>query len=912
MENGKVREVLRLLSSDSNLRILSLLSVKPLNPRELARLLDRDETDVSRRLKALERAGLVEGEWHRVKGRNVKLYRLRLSEVSLTFKEGEVRLSIRRPTSREATPLVSTCTSFSIPEPGGFVGRREELKLVDDPSRHFVVVKGLPGIGKTSLAAYYARVKGSEGYKVFWHTFSETDSLDHLMLKLALFLASLGRRRLAVYINEARGHSIPYEVLRRELEGLGKLLLVFDSYERCRDRRVDRLLEFLASRRLRGVKTLVTTRNRPKLPLSSPGVLELELTALRASEVREFFEVRGLKLDSSLLTRIYMATLGHPLSLELVYSSIAARGLDTAMRALEEAEPLKGFWRLLYDSLSPEEREVVRILSFFDEPVPLDLLSTLYSGKHLLRILYLLEDKMLVKAHPDGYYLHELVRRAVRRLQVGVNPARYYRAAAAYYALRRDEQGVLKQLNYALKAGDVEEGMEAVKRHAKLYDDPGSLRLSDVYQELLRRLLSLAERRGARREDLGYLYYELGAVGERTGNLEQARNYLKAALLHLVDDEVRVRALIRFARTAVLECRLDEAEELMHEAKRLAEGIKYSNISLYSHVYSVSFMLNVFKGDIEGMRDDVERMNRILDVCMDAYIRARILLARGVYYVAIDDYERAVRDLSEARRLYAEGGHVLRAIETGIELASALACKGDYEEALAILNEAIGFYEEQFMDALSLLEVYTDKALILLEVGRLEEAEEHCLKALKLRGLVDPNYLVGFLVWHIAWFFVFSPVFITQGSPLRGIKPPSMGFAQLVLSFILAWISWDVITIRLSATTPLFSFGVVASGIVMWALAYSWMFSFSEVAKYEQLKKRGVLAFIVVAVIVAVWTAVMWYPLMYARPEFSFELLIVYFNLCGHSRAHSHKAFWLRAPSTLPAPLGTPPLDQGV
>jgi len=98
----------------------------------------------------------------------------------------------------------------------------------------------------------------------------------------------------------------------------------------------------------------------------------------------------------------------------------------------------------------------------------------------------------------------------------------------------------------------------------------------------------------------------------------------------------------------------------------------------------------------------------------------------------------------------------------------------------------------------------------------------------------------------------------------------------------------------------------------MWALAYSWMFSFSEVAKYEQLKKRGVLAFIVVAVIVAVWTAVMWYPLMYARPEFSFELLIVYFNLCGHSRAHSHKAFWLRAPSTLPAPLGTPPLDQGV
>jgi hypothetical protein len=133
-------------------------------------------------------------------------------------------------------------------------------------------------------------------------------------------------------------------------------------------------------------------------------------------------------------------------------------------------------------------------------------------------------------------------------------------------------------------------------------------------------------------------------------------------------------------------------------------------------------------------------------------------------------------------------------------------------------------------------------------------------------GVVDPNYWIGFLVWHIAWFFVFSPVFITQGSPFRRLKQPGMGFAQLILAFITAFISWDLLTIRLGLTTPTFSFAVVASGIVMWSLVYSWMFSFVGVSKYRQ-PKRGVLAFAIMLLIIAVWTAVIWMPLQYPAPK---------------------------------------------
>jgi hypothetical protein len=91
-----------------------------------------------------------------------------------------------------------------------------------------------------------------------------------------------------------------------------------------------------------------------------------------------------------------------------------------------------------------------------------------------------------------------------------------------------------------------------------------------------------------------------------------------------------------------------------------------------------------------------------------------------------------------------------------------------------------------------------------------------------------------------------------------------MGFAQLILAFITAFISWDLLTIRLGLTT--FSFAVVASGIVMWSLVYSWMFSFVGVSKYRQ-PKRGFLAFAIMLLIIAVWTAVIWMPLQYHAPK---------------------------------------------
>lgn len=184
-------------------------------------------------------------------------------------------------------------------------------------------------------------------------------------------------------------------------------------------------------------------------------------------------------------------------------------------------------------------------------------------------------------------------------------------------------------------------------------------------------------------------------------------------------------------------------------------------------------------------------------------------------------------------------------------------------------------------------------------------------------GLFPIDWLVGFLVWHIAWFFVFSPIFVTQGWPFRKLKQPGMAVAQTIVSFVLAYICWEG-SLRIGIS-PTLSFGAVASSIVFWSLTFSWMFSFNAAAKYKQ-PKRGVLSFIAVIVITAVWVSILTLilsPLSATAAAaklafFDVNLAIIYFNLCVLAPALiAHNAFWLRAPLTLPAPPGTPPPDQG-
>jgi hypothetical protein len=185
------------------------------------------------------------------------------------------------------------------------------------------------------------------------------------------------------------------------------------------------------------------------------------------------------------------------------------------------------------------------------------------------------------------------------------------------------------------------------------------------------------------------------------------------------------------------------------------------------------------------------------------------------------------------------------------------------------------------------------------------------------KGPLNVNWLTGYLVWAIAWFFVFCPVFTTQGWPFTKWGHPGGAIGQTILAHILAYLCWSgSLAIGVG---PTFSFGAVASSIIFWALVYSWHFQFWGITKFTGAT-RALVAFIVVVILSAVWIAICNVLLGPAADSITalklpadINILIIYLNLCVLATALiAHNAFWLRWPLTLPTPPGTPPPDQSV
>jgi hypothetical protein len=183
------------------------------------------------------------------------------------------------------------------------------------------------------------------------------------------------------------------------------------------------------------------------------------------------------------------------------------------------------------------------------------------------------------------------------------------------------------------------------------------------------------------------------------------------------------------------------------------------------------------------------------------------------------------------------------------------------------------------------------------------------------KGPLDVEWLTGFLVWAIAWFFVFSPVFTTQGWPFGKSGHPGAAIGQTILAHILAYIFWSG-TLALGIS-PSFSFAALGSSLIFWSLVHSWHLQFWGVTKYTHFN-RAILAFIFQCIIIAIWIIILRWLLCSAANAIAaaklpadVNILIIYLNLCVVAPALiAHNAFWLRWPLTLPTPPGTPPPDQ--
>ncbi len=683
------RDIFNLLLSQANNEILALLSTGEYNTREIARILGRDEADVSRRLSRMRELGLVEARWVKVSGRNVKLYRLKAKRIVIDLsRSGSIGFTLETEAGVSSDTFSLEVTSSKLKRPVLFIGRKRELEILGS-SKPVIVVYGFPGIGKTTLVSYYYNQVSDQ--PKYWHVFSELDYYDFLIKRLALHLASNGYSGLIDLL--ASGNIDQKLMADRLLEGLEetRTILVFDDYHKCRDPRLRELVSYIASRLEKG-KLIVVSRRLPPELASSMNIVKILLTGLTPHEALKLLENYGLKLSAEYFAEIYAATQGHPGLLKLVAEVALKEGVDYARNLLAKGNITSQLWRTLYSYLDVSEREVIQILSCFDEPVPREVLSRLVKAPRILdRLLYSLIDKGLIGAESGRYYLLDMIKGLVGFIRENYDCRKCYRVAGDYYLGLGGVEDYMSALRYYALSGYYKGIIEAIEYRIKRLRYQ-MLDYTLVYEELLEKIKEWVKNPRA----LGYIYHELAAALVIRNEMDKARKYYEQAIRLLnpqLDKYVLASCYARMILLGENVQDLESAEKYarlaLEYAAKLEEPYRYH---IESMVHSNLSRVYAHAGLVDKVYEEVEKEYEISLKTGDSYDEAlsRFHLAIAKYMVG--RRREALEDFLNSYQLFKTiGSRNMVALAASV-LAQAFFEHENYEESLRYAKESFELF----------------------------------------------------------------------------------------------------------------------------------------------------------------------------------------------------------------------------
>jgi tetratricopeptide (TPR) repeat protein/DNA-binding transcriptional ArsR family regulator len=722
-------ELLKTLSSKTNLEIINLLKNEPSYPRKISEILGMQEAYISRILTQLERLGILKSQWV-YRERNIKLYSVDTEEINIAFQPDGLKIQLRTRNDEELIISYDAFT-FEIPPVHQFIGRYKELRRCD--SGAVVIIEGIPGVGKTYLAAQFVLQKETEGKKIFWHTFTEIDSFHYLVNKMSVFLNNFGFSNLLEYVKQGgRDERVCVSLIQQGMNE--EMILCFDGFQNVCDERIISLFQLL--KHLKGNLLIVSRERPPFLGLLEEDITEIRLSPFTQQEVLEFLSSRGTHIEDTVFREIYRRLGGHPLILEMFCEAAREKPASDLLHSLPTERVEDYLWSEVFQELSEHERELVEWLSVFRIPVPSQMLQELYSGEKFWTAMKNLERRMLVKKQEGSYMLPSMIRDfTYNTLSTRKN---LHRTIAQAYLVKTQGEGFLEAMYHFLRAGEQEKAAAIL---VQCHDEDIDL-IEQGFSSPFMELLNLFTKQEVSPLLWCMIMYERGRIFLLQGNLSEAFT----AFSEMRDtaeqgsfDTHYARALYQLGNVHAYKGEWEQAHRQFTESLSLLEESTHHQLRVQIHADSALLLMK--QHNFTEALSHLESGKKIAEQHGYTYGVCRILRRIANIHYYQDNFDTALTFYEKSLALAEQALEVREIAANYNDMGLVYFYKGDFEKALQYFQKDRDIWE-RISDNKAKISSYGNLGMVYSEMEEFEKAEYYYKGALTMaRELEDPYYI---------------------------------------------------------------------------------------------------------------------------------------------------------------------------